>query len=153
MENKKQIQEITFNTRVAATQCIYSVLFMGEKLTSKTMKYFKTKSFLSETDEKEDKEIVVNEKLFAYLVKGIIRNQNEIDEKISSYLKIDIEKNDKLIISIIRAGAFEIMFRENTPSPIIISEYTKIANEFYPIKKTALVNAILDKIAKGNNDG
>ncbi len=148
----KKIENITLNTRIATIQCTYSVLFMGEKLTSKTMKYFKTKSFLSETDEMENKEIEVNEKLFAYLVKGIIKNQESLDEKISSYLKIDLEKNDSLIISIIRAGAFELLFRKNTPSAIIVSEYTKIANKFYPTKKTALVNAVLDNIAKGIKD-
>ena len=96
----------------------------------------------------ENKEIEVNEKLFAYLVKGIIKNQETLDNKISSYLKIDLEKNDSLIISIIRAGVFELLFRKNTPSTIVISEYTKIANKFYPTKKTALVNAVLDNIAK-----
>ena len=33
-----KIEAITLNTRIAAVQCSYSVLFMGEKLTSKTMK-------------------------------------------------------------------------------------------------------------------
>ncbi|MBQ8660362.1 MAG: transcription antitermination factor NusB [Alphaproteobacteria bacterium] len=143
-----KIEAITLNTRIAAVQCSYSVLFMGEKLTSKTMKYFKTKSFLSEQDTVDDKTIEVNEKLFAYLVKGIIRNHETLDTEISKHLKIELSKNDSLIVSIIRAGTFELLFRENTPAPIIISEYTKIANKFYPEKKTALVNAILDKIAK-----
>ena len=143
-----KIEEITFNTRVAAVQCSYSVLFMGEKLTAKTMKYFRTKSFLSEQDTVDNKEIEVNAKLFAYLVKGIIKNQEVLDSEISKHLKIELSKNDKLIVSIIRAGTFELLFRDNTPAPIIISEYTKIANKFYPEKKTALVNAILDKIAK-----
>lgn len=147
----KKIEIITLNTRISAIQCTYSVLFMGEKLTSKTMKYFKTKSFLSESDEMGNKGIEVNEKLFAYLVRGIIKNQKTLDEKIASYLKIDLEKNDSLIISIIRAGAFELLFRKNTPPAIIISEYTKIANKFYPTKKTALVNAVLDNISKEAN--
>jgi len=143
-----KVEIITLNTRISAVQCSYSVLFMGEKLTAKTMKYFRTKSFLSEKDVDADKNIEVNPKLFAYLVKGIIKNQSFLDNEISKHLKIDISKNDKLIISIIRAGAFELLFRNNTPDAIIISEYTKIANKFYSEKKTALVNAVLDKIAK-----
>ncbi|MCR5506638.1 MAG: N utilization substance protein B, partial [bacterium] len=99
-------------------------------------------------DTVDNKKIEVNEKLFAYLVKGIIKNQETLDNEISKHLKIELSKNDQLIISIIRAGTFELLFRDNTPSPIIVSEYTKIANKFYPEKKTALVNAILDKIAK-----
>ncbi len=148
-----KIETITLNTRIAVVQCTYSVIFMGEKLTSKTMKYFKTKSFLSEEDSNTDKPIEVNEKLFAFLVKGIIRNQETLDKEISKYLKIDLNKNDKLIISIIRAGAFELLYRKNTPHPIIVSEYTKIANKFYPETKTALVNAILDKISKNQIEG
>ena len=42
----KVIENITTNTRVAAIQCIYSVIFMGEKLSGKMMRYFKNKSFL-----------------------------------------------------------------------------------------------------------
>ncbi len=148
----KKIESITLNTRIATIQCTYSVLFMGEKLTAKTMKYFRTKSFLSEQDADENKEIHVNDKLFAFLVRGIVKNQLILDETISKYLKVDIEKNDKLVISIIRAGAFELLYRDNTPAPIIISEYTKIANKFYPETKTALVNAVLDKIAKSKSE-
>ncbi|MGN0929709.1 MAG: transcription antitermination factor NusB [Alphaproteobacteria bacterium] len=144
----KVIENITTNTRVATIQCIYSVIFLGEKLSSKTMRYFKNKSFLSEKDTLENKSAEINSKLFSYLVKGVIRNQETIDNIINKNLKIDIEKNDQLVISIIRAGAFEILFRENTPANVIIAEYTKIANEFYPSNKTALVNAVLDKIAK-----
>ena len=147
MKNTK-IEEITLNTRIAAVQCSYSVLFMGERLTAKTMKYFRTKSFLSEQDIVDNKGIEVNPKLFAYLVKGIIKNQETLDTEISKYLKVELSKNDKLIVSIIRAGVFELLFRNNVPDPVIISEYTKIANKFYPEKKTALVNAVLDKVSK-----
>ena len=143
----KVIENITSNTRVAAIQCIYSVIFMGEKLSGKMMRYFKNKSFLSEEDTDDNKPAQINSKLFSYLVKGVIRNQEEIDNVINKNLKIDIKKNDQLIISIIRVGAFELLFRENTPSGVIIAEYTKIANEFYPSTKTALVNAVLDKIS------
>lgn len=143
----KVIENITTNTRVAAIQCIYSVIFMGEKLSGKMMRYFKNKSFLSEEDTDDNKPAQINSKLFSYLVKGVIRNQEEIDNVINKNLKIDIKKNDQLIISIIRVGAFELLFRENTPSGVIIAEYTKIANEFYPSTKTALVNAVLDKIS------
>ncbi len=143
----KVIENITTNTRVAAIQCIYSVIFMGEKLSGKMMRYFKNKSFLSEEDTDDNKPAQINSKLFSYLVKGVIRNQEEIDNVINKNLKIDIKKNDQLVISIIRVGAFELLFRENTPSGVIIAEYTKIANEFYPSTKTALVNAVLDKIS------
>ena len=148
----KEIENITTNTRVSAIQCLYSVIFMGTKLNSKMLRYFKTKSFLSEEDTINDSPIKINTKLFSYIVKGVIRNQDIIDNQISKHLKIDIEKNDQLIISIIRAGCFELLFRDNTPSNVIIAEYTKIANEFYPSTKTALVNAILDKISKDKKE-
>lgn len=148
----KVIENITTNTRLATIQCVYSVIFLGEKLSGKMMRYFKNKSFLSEEDSLENKSPKINSKLFSYLVKGVIRNQETIDNIINQNLKIDIKKNDQLVISIIRAGAFEILFRENTPAGVIIAEYTKIANEFYPSNKTALVNAVLDKIAKSTKE-
>ena len=89
----KIIENITTNTRVATIQCIYSVIFMGEKLSGKLMRYFKNKSFLSEQDTIDNKTPQINSKLFSYLVKGIINNQVEIDNIINKNLKIDIKKN------------------------------------------------------------
>ena len=74
-----------------------------------------------------------------------------MDKTISKYLKLDISKNDPLLIAIIRAGCFEILFRDNTHNNIIVSEYTTITKSFFNESKTAFGNAILDKIAKASD--
>ena len=143
-----KIERITLNTRIASLQCIYSILFTDNNLTSQITKYFKTKSFLSESDEDLNKPTEINDKLFNYLVKGVVKNKEELDVTISKFLKISIEKNDKLLISLLRLGAFEILYRNSTADIIIISEYTKLADHFFPPAQVTFVNAILDKITK-----
>lgn len=145
-------EQITYNTRIAVVQCSYSVIFMGQELNNQTIKYFKTKSFLTETDDIPDKKPSINDKLYLYLLNGIINNRDLLDKTISKYLKLDISKNDPLLIAIIRAGCFEILFRDNTHNNIIVSEYTTITKSFFNESKTAFANAILDKIAKASDD-
>ncbi len=146
----EQIQEKTFYTRIATIQCAYSVIFMNKELNIDILNYFKNQSFLNDDEIGEKQEI--NDKLFTYLVNGVVKNKEKLDSIILQFLKLPIEKNDPLLITIIRTGTFELLNRDKTPWTIIVSEYTKIAKSFFTENKTAFVNAILDKIAKSNFD-
>jgi N utilization substance protein B len=145
----KDMREKTDDTRIAAVQCVYAVLFMGEKLSQKTMRYFMRRSFASDAAADAGDRSGINAKLFAYLVRGIIKEREALDAAIAENLRLDIARTDPLLVCVMRAGAFEIMRRGNVPPAVAVSEYTGIAARFFDSKKTALANAVLDKIAKG----
>ena len=84
------------------------------------------------------------------VVSGTLERSDQIEEVINTKLSNDIDllKTDKLLKIILFAGVFELMFKHNTPTKVIISEYL-LASEFFLEKiQIGYLNAILDKIAK-----
>ena len=84
------------------------------------------------------------------VVSGTLERSEQIEEVINRKLSDDIDllKTDKLLKIILFAGVFELMFRHNTPTKVIISEYL-LASEFFLEKiQIGYLNAILDKISK-----
>ena len=57
------------------------------------------------------------------------------------------------IRAILRAGAWEILARSDTPAAILITEYVHIANAFFGGREPAMVNAVLDRIARVQRGG
>ena len=84
------------------------------------------------------------------VVQGTIERNDLIEETVSKYLAedLDLKRTDKLLKLIIFAAIFELMFRHNSPTKVIISEYVKTSEFFLEKAQIKFVNAILDKIAK-----
>ena len=83
------------------------------------------------------------------VVSGTLERSEQIEEVINTKLSNDIDllKTDKLLKIILFAGVFELMFKHNTPTRVIISEYL-LASEFFLEKiQIGYLNAILDKIS------
>jgi N utilization substance protein B len=84
------------------------------------------------------------------VVEGTIERQELIDQAIIKHLKDDINfnKTDKLLKIILSAAVFEILFKHNNSTKVIISEYLKSAEFFLEKGQIKYLNAILDKISK-----
>ena len=84
------------------------------------------------------------------VVEGTIERQELIDQDIIKHLKDDINfnKTDKLLKIILSAAVFEILFKHNNSTKVIISEYLKSAEFFLEKGQIKYLNAILDKISK-----
>ena len=84
------------------------------------------------------------------VVKGTIERNDLIEETVSKYLAedLDLKRTDKLLKIIIYAAIFELMFKHNTPTKVIISEYLHASEYFLEKIQIGFLNAILDKIAK-----
>ena len=84
------------------------------------------------------------------VVEGTIERSDLIKTTISKYLAedIDLKRTDKLLKIIIFAGVFELMFKHNSPTKVIINEYVKTSEYFLEKAQIKFVNAVLDKIAK-----
>ena len=84
------------------------------------------------------------------VVQGTIERNDLIEETVSTYLAedLDLNRTDKLLKIIIFAGVFELMFKHNSPTKVIINEYVKTSEFFLERAQINFVNAILDKIAK-----
>ena len=89
-------------------------------------------------------------KFIKYVVSGTLERSELIEETINTNLSHDIDllKTDKLLKIILFAAVFELMFKHNTPTKVIISEYLLASEYFLEKIQIGYLNAILDKIAK-----
>ena len=83
------------------------------------------------------------------VVSGTLERSELIEETIIKHLgnDIDLKKTDKLLKIVLFAAVFELMFKHNTPSKVIISEYLSSSEYFLEKIQIGYLNAILDKIA------
>jgi len=84
------------------------------------------------------------------VVQGTIERGELIEETVKKNLNndLDLSRTDKLLKLIIFASVFELMFKHNTPTKVIISEYIKTSEYFLEQAQIKYLNAILDKISK-----
>jgi N utilization substance protein B len=84
------------------------------------------------------------------VVQGTIERNDLIEETISKYLAtdIDLKRTDKILKIIVFAAIFELMFKHNSPTKVIINEYVKTSEFFLEKAQIKFLNAILDKISK-----
>jgi N utilization substance protein B len=84
------------------------------------------------------------------IVEGVVREQRAIDPRIAESLAPGwpLTRLDAILRAILRAGAYELMFREDVPAKVVISEYLNVAHAFFGRDEPAFVNGVLDKLAK-----
>ena len=87
---------------------------------------------------------------FNDVVKGVDARRLEIDTVISENLGQGwtIERLDRSLRPILRAGVYELLARPDIPTGSVISEYLDVAHAFFPPKEKKFVNGVLDAVAK-----
>ena len=84
------------------------------------------------------------------VVQGTIERRELIEETVKKYLNDDLNltRTDTLLKLIIFAAVFELMFKHNNPTKVIINEYVKTSEHFLEEAQIKYLKAILDKISK-----
>ena len=87
---------------------------------------------------------------FDDLVTGADSRRDEIDTLIKGRLAEGwtLERLDRPMRAILRAGAYELIARADVPVGSVISEYVDVAHAFYDKRESGFVNGLLDAIAK-----
>ena len=87
---------------------------------------------------------------FDDLVSGVIARQDEIDALLNERLAQgwSLERLDKTMLQILRAGAYELVARADVPTGTAISEYVDVAHAFFDERDAKFVNGLLDAVAK-----
>ena len=99
----------------------------------------------------EDTQYVDAERsFFDDIVSGVDARRAEIDEVIAGKLAEgwSLERLDRPMRAILRAGTYELVARQDVPAGSAISEYVDVAKAFYDKRESGFVNGILDAIAK-----
>ena len=87
---------------------------------------------------------------FDNIVTGVDARRGEIDEAIAGRLASgwSLERLDRPMRAILRAGAYELIARPDVPVGSVISEYVDVAHAFYDKRESGFVNGLLDAIAR-----
>lgn len=99
----------------------------------------------------EDVQFAAADKVhFDDVVKGTIARIGEIDAMLSEKLAEGwkLERLDKTMLQLLRAGTYELMARSDITTGTAISEYVDVAHAFFEAREAKFVNGVLDAVAK-----
>lgn len=88
--------------------------------------------------------------LVSFLVRGTTADGADLDRQIADGLARDwtVDRLESVLRAILRAGAFELKSRPQTPARVAITEYVDVAHAFYSGPEPGLVNAVMDRMAR-----
>ena len=133
--------------RLAAVQALYQK-DMEHVPVAKLLHEFHHHRLGATIDEVEYADAEVD--FFDDLVKGVDARAKELDGLIQARLAKgwSLERLDRPMRQILRAGAYELVARADVPVATVISEYVDVAKAFYDKREAGFVNGLLDAIAK-----
>lgn len=87
---------------------------------------------------------------FDDVVSGVDARGDEIDLLLSERLAQgwNLARLDKTMLQVLRAGAYELIAREDVPVATVINEYVDVAKAFFDDREAKFVNGVLDAVAK-----
>jgi N utilization substance protein B len=93
-----------------------------------------------------------DEGFFRDVVSGVVREQRLIDPLIDEALDRGwpLKRVESVLRAILRAGAYELRFRSDVPPRVAIAEYVALADAFDGAGEAALINGVLDHIARNH---
>ncbi len=139
------------NTRSTARLAAVQALFqqhMEKTSVPRLLKEFHDHRLGAEIEDEQYRPVEVD--FFDEIVIGVSEKRDEIDTLITEKLASgwSIGRLDKTMLQILRAGAFELMARDEVPTGTVITEYVDVAHAFFNKKDSGFVNGLLDAIAK-----
>jgi transcription antitermination protein NusB len=89
-------------------------------------------------------------KFLKLVVDGAVREQATIDPAVDRILDKawPIHRLDSTVRAILRAAAYEIIFLENVPTRVSISEYLDVAGAFFGEEEPRFINGVLNTLAR-----
>ncbi len=93
--------------------------------------------------------------LLNQVVRGVAAQLADLDGHVGGALSTDwtVDRLEAVLRAIVRAGAWELSARPQTPARVCISEWVDVAHAFYSGPEPGLVNAVLDRLAQTLRDG
>ena len=138
--------------RLAAVQALYQQEMEGTP-TRRLLKEFHDHR-LGATIE-DEQYLDAERAFFDDVVTGVDARRSDIDEAIAARLASGwtLERLDRPMRAILRAGAYELLARADVPVGSVISEYVDVAHAFYDKREAGFVNGLLDAIAREARTG
>jgi len=134
--------------RLGAVQALYQMDIAGTAIEDVLAEYGSTRiGEAFENGECGEADVAFMQNVIA----GVLKDQRLIDKTVDADLAggWTLARLDATLRAILRAGAYELMFRDDVPAPVAISEYVNVARAFFEEgEEGAFVNGVLDTLAK-----
>jgi len=83
----------------------------------------------------------------ATLVEGVVANQEQIDEILSTYsMGWTLERMPAVDRAVLRIGAFEIIWTDDVPDAVAVSEAVALVQDLSTDESSSFVNGLLGRI-------
>jgi N utilization substance protein B len=132
--------------RLAAVQALYQMEVSGAGAEA-VIREFSEHRF--DRDVEGETLASADEAFFADLVRGVVSRQQEVDRQVARHLAANwrLERIDATVRAMLRAGTYELAFREDVPTEVVIDEYVELAKSFFEGPEPGFVNGALDAVA------
>ena len=143
------------NARELAVHLIYSQGFTGEEpdvvvATRLKKEYYKLLS--EENDVYEERPSRTQLAYIDNVVAGVANRQEMLNEEIQKYsIGWDVSRISRLARSVMQLAIFEILFVEDVPTGVAVSEAVRLAKKYDGDDTGAFVNGILGSFARSQN--
>jgi N utilization substance protein B len=133
--------------RLAAVQALYQHQMEGTPR-AKLLDEFHQHRLGRPVDDEQVADAEVD--FFDDVVTGTLARRDEIDALLADKLTENwrLDRLDKTMLQILRAGAYELLARPDVPVASAISAYLDVAHAFFDERDARIVNGVLDAVAK-----
>lgn len=84
---------------------------------------------------------------FGALLRGVLLHADELDAHLAPLLDRAVEDLDRVELSLLRLGAFELAHRIDVPYRVVIDEYVELAKGYGAEDSFKYINGVLDRLA------
>jgi N utilization substance protein B len=146
-EKKESGNALRRFARLAAVQGLYQIALSPESTDVLIRRFCDDPAVLLQ---EEQTVIAVDGELFGMIISGVPKHQANLDAVIAGALdaRLSLDRLELLLKVILRAGTFELLHCPDIPEGIIVNDYVDVAHGFFNAKEPALINAVLDRLAK-----
>lgn len=133
--------------RLAAVQALYQLEMEGTELARLLDEFHRHRLGAEiEGDQYAQAEVA----FFDDTVRGVAARREEIDALLEDKLAEGwrLERLDKTMLQVLRAGSWELLARADVPTATTISEYVDVAHAFFEAREAKFVNGVLDAVSK-----
>ena len=81
------------------------------------------------------------------LVEGVVANRTRIDELLGTYAEDwTLDRMPPVDLAILRLGVFELLWRDDVPDAVVVSEAVELASSLSTDESPAFVNGLLARL-------
>ncbi|SDF10560.1 MULTISPECIES: transcription antitermination factor NusB [Thalassobaculum] len=138
--------------RLAAAQALYEIE-VASASPHEVVPSFVSRGFSGIVDDAESRP--VDALFFEKLVLGTVGDTPTIDPMLTNALEPEFKlgRLEVLLRAILRLGAYELLSFGDVPAKVVITEYVELGRDFFSGREPALVNAVLDRLARLLREG